>query len=404
MKHPLGGPQKCKRPTSSRPSNPVEPGNNEILIVHEIDEEKIVVPIHDFDQNLSKLRQELKCRGYSGGRFFFGKDLSDDRALSYYGVKPRDKLYLKEDSKFSRFHEKFFHWDKARFGKRKQQGSTPLKSNAIISELSDLFDEALKNQGSVFVTEYTPLPTKDLCHECALKNDRCKRMCESCRMSEFYIFSYPSSPETRKQILDVFIPPPFRLFHLLSAKYLRWLALGRKTITYLENLSIGVTGKIQGKGERRIICFSLRYKCPKQSKGQDDSSEDVCFNIFAEFDFRKYIEYLSATERAEKKKQTNEEQIASILRILEAVDCSEPSEMYQNFWANDIWNLVITADDSRRLNVKETLRILFYDFCATCGLDTFSYFLVVRIPKGEETSDQNRTSKRRKLIGQSGER
>ena len=389
-------------------NEPKEAGENEIVIIHEINQERIIFQVPDFNQKVIKIRQELMKKGYTDGRLFFGKDLANDKSLFYYGIKSRDKLFLKENSQFSRFHEKFFHWDKARFGRRKQQGSTPLKSNSIISELSNLLDDAKMNQGSIFISEYSALPIKRLCGECARKSERCKlRTCESCGMSEFYIVSYPSSPETRKQILDVFIPSSFRLFHLLSANYLRWLALGRKTITYLENLSIGATGKIAGKGNRRIICFSLRYKCPRQAKGYDDTSEDVCFNIFAEFDFGKYLDYLAAGERPEKKKQTNEEQAMSIRRILEAIDSADPnsgsSSMTDvnespNFWANDIWNLVIT-DDTRRLNVKETLRILFYDFCSTCSLDPQSYCLVVRIPKDDEPSDLSlgRPSKKRKV-------
>eukprot|EP00009_Paramoeba_aestuarina_P003446 CAMPEP_0201522994 /NCGR_PEP_ID=MMETSP0161_2-20130828/18681_1 /ASSEMBLY_ACC=CAM_ASM_000251 /TAXON_ID=180227 /ORGANISM="Neoparamoeba aestuarina, Strain SoJaBio B1-5/56/2" /LENGTH=579 /DNA_ID=CAMNT_0047921983 /DNA_START=126 /DNA_END=1865 /DNA_ORIENTATION=- len=403
-------------PTSPSPrsmnmvrAEPKEAGENEIVIIHEINQERIIFQVPDFNQKVIKIRQELVKRGYTDGRLFFGKDLANDKSLFYYGIKSRDKLFLKENSQFSRFHEKFFHWDKARFGRRKQQGSTPLKSNSIISELSNLLDDAKMNQGSIFISEYSPLPVKRLCQECARKSERCKlRTCENCGMSEFYIVSYPSSPETRKQILEVFIPSSFRLFHLLSANYLRWLALGRKTITYLENLSIGATGKIAGKGNRRIICFSLRYKCPRQAKGYDDTSEDVCFNIFAEFDFGKYLDYLAVGERPEKKKQTNEEQAMSIRRILEAIDSADPnsgssSSMTDvnespNFWANDIWNLVIT-DDTRRLNVKETLRILFYDFCSTCSLDPQSYCLVVRIPKDDEPSDLSlgRPSKKRKV-------
>jgi hypothetical protein len=409
--HSCSVPTFSVKPIAPISKTPLDPGENEILVTFEVDSRRILVPVENFDEKVSSFRHKIENLGHSDQsqfRLFHGRDLVDEKTLSFYGIKGGDKVILKESSKFSRFHEKLFHWDKGRFGKRKQQGSTPLKSNELIGELSSLLEGAKKTkENSVFLSRYVPIKEIDMCVECKKVGDRCKlgkqKPCSQCGMSEYFMLNCPSTIETRKQILNVFLPLPSRLFHLVSSSYLRWLALGHKTITYLETLSVGLTGRIHGKSDVRLMCFSLRYKCPRQAKDIPNFSEDICFNVFAQFDFGKYFETLSncdKDQRNEKKKFTNTEQKENMMRILEACDiCENISprvDKSKNFWVTDVWNQVITTDLKSRINVKETLRILFYDFCATCALDPSSFFLVVKIPKDEDMEAESHFSKRRR--------
>ncbi len=398
---------KTSRPLSPRVTEsanhpPHEPhpklNPNDILVIFEVDRRRVAVRIENTDEKISSIRQKLSDLGHTDQakfRIFHGRDLDDSHTLSHYGIKGGDKLIMKELTLFSKFHEKLFHWDKLRFGKRKQQGSTPLKSNELIHELSDILDSARKTKDeSVFLSRYRPLKENDFCDECQKQTDRYRlgrKPCNECGMSELFMASCPSSLETRRTILNVFLPPPSRLFHLVSSSYLRWLALGHKTITYLETLSFGITGKVIGKGDVRLLCFSLRYKCPRQARDTTAPSvlsDDICFNLFAQFDFAKYYVYLSTQNqdplRNEKKKYNNQEHLDNLKKVLDACDqCDGGKDPAKNFWVTDVWNQAISLEMKNSFNVKETFRKLFYDFCATNSLDHQSYVLVVKIPKDE---------------------
>jgi hypothetical protein len=371
---------------------------NDILVIFEVDGRRVTIRIENANQKISKLRQKLSDLGHtdqSQFRLFHGRDLDDSHTLSHYGIKGGDKLIMKELTIFSKFHEKLFHWDKLRFGKRKQQGATPLKSNELIHELSDILDSARDTKDeSVFLSRYHPLKESHFCDGCEKKNDRHRvgrKPCDDCGMSELFMVSYPSSLETRRTILNVFLPPHSRLFHLVSSSYLRWLALGHKTISYLETLTFGMTGKVIGRGDVRLLSFSLRYKCPRRALDESapsDLSDDICFNLFAHFDFAKYFEYLSALNqdhpRTGKKKGNNQEHLDNVKRVLDSCDNFDGAkDPAKNFWVSDVWYQAISLQMKYCFNVKETFRRMFYDFCATKSLDDQSYVLVVKIPKDE---------------------